>query len=157
MLLVKNILNDVTEEPIDCHVRINRDFTRTRLYVTCNNLNVDNNSKNSYGHFNWIHHQTGKKERFSGLMRIANIQIGNEATNMGLSNDSAIILKNIKLYPLYNEQEIFTTAEFLDEKSIEDETYILKNGVNSYISYSCKLIHKNISDIPKIFQKLHSV
>lgn len=148
VLVVKNILNDVTEDPIDCRVRIHRDFTRTRLFVTCNNLNIDNNSRNSCGHFNWIHHQTGKKERFGGVMRIVNIHIGNEATNKGLSEDSAIIVKNIKLYPLYNKQEILSNAEFIDEESIEDETYVLKNGVNSHISYICKLHHKNISDIP---------
>lgn len=154
VLVTKNILNDVTEDPIDCHVRIHRDFTRTRLFVTCNNLNIDNNSKNSYGRYNWIHHQTGKKERFAGVIRIVNIQIGNEATNTGLSKDSAIIVKNIKLYPLYNEQEIFSNVEFLDEKSIENKTYVLKNGINSYISYSCKLFHKNISDIPNNLSKI---
>jgi hypothetical protein len=154
VLVIKNILNDVTEAPIDYRIRIHRDFTRTRLFVKCNNLNVDNNTRNSYGHYNWIHHQTGRKERFAGVMRIANIQIGNEATNEGLSKDSAIIIKNIKLYPLYKELEIASNAEFLDEKSIEDETYVLKNGVNSYISYSCKLLHKNISDIPYNLSKI---
>lgn len=154
VLVVKNILNDVTEDPIDCHVRIHRDFTRTRLFVTCNKLNIDNNSRNSYGHFNWIHHQTGKKERFGGVMRIVNINIGNEATNKGLSEDSAVIVKNIKLYPLYHEQEILSNAEFLDEESIEDEIYVLKNGVNSHISYSCRLLHKNITDILNNLSKI---
>lgn len=154
VLVVKNILNDVTEEPTDCYVRIHRDFTRTRLFVTCNNLNIDNNSKNSYGHYNWIHHQTGKKERFAGVMRVVNIQIGNEATNKGISKDSAVIVKDIKLYPLYNEHEIISNAEFLDEKFIEDKIHILKNGVNSCINYSCKLLHKNISDIPNNVSKI---
>lgn len=154
VLVVKNILNDVTEDPVDCWVRIHRDFTRTRLFVTCNKLNIDNNSINSCGHFNWIHHQTGKKERFGGVMRIVNIYIGNEATNKGLSENSAIIIKNIKLYPLYNEQEILSSAEFLYEESIEDKTYVLKNGSNSYICYSCKLLHKNISDIPNNLAKI---
>ena len=43
---------------------------------------------------------------------------------------------------------------FLYEKSIEDKTYILKNGGNSYICYSCKLLHKNISDIPNNLSKI---
>lgn len=154
--IAKNILNDVPTDPMDCVVPIYRDFTRTRLSVICNGKEVDNNSKTTYGHYNWIEHQTGKTERFSGLIQIAKIQLGNEATNKGASSDSAVVLKNIKIYPIINEQEIISSSsiDFLDIKDIDEDIYTLKNGVDSFITYTCKLLHKNIDDIPSYNSKI---
>lgn len=154
VIVVKNILNDVTEDPQECFVPIYRDNTRTRLFVSCNKLIVANNAKDNFGHFNWIHHQTGKRERFAGSMQIVQIHIGNEASNKGVSSDSAVIIKGVNIYPSYNEQDILSDAEFLDTKEIEDETIVLKNGVKSFVSYYCNLLHKNISDIPSNHSKI---
>lgn len=154
ILLVKNILNDFTDVPKDCIVTIHRDYTRTRLFVSCNKSLVLNNSKGNYGHFNWIHHQTGKRERFVGSMQIVRINIGNEASNKGESPDSAVIVKQVKIYPIYDDCEICSDTDFLDIKEIENGTIVLKNGVDSFVSYQCSLLHKNILDIPHNHTKI---
>lgn len=154
ILLIKNILNDFTEEPEECVIPILRDFTRTRLFVSCNKSLVLNNSKENYGHFNWIHHQTGRIERFVGSIQVVQINIGNEATNKGESPDSAVIIKELKIYPIYNDSEISYQEEFLDAGEIADDIIVLKNGVSSFVSYHCNLLHRNILDIPNNHTKI---
>lgn len=148
--IAKNVLNDIPHKPMECKIPIYRDFTKTRLCVYCNGKVVENNSKGTFGHYNWIERQTGKIERFSGQMQIAKIEIGNEATNKGISSDSAVILKNFKIYPIVNQSEI-VCSEFNDcfnFTDIEDGVHILKNGVDSFLSYKCKMLHKKIIDMP---------
>ena len=143
--IAKNILNDVPNDPMDCIVPVLRDYTGTRLFVSCNKLIVAKSSKDVYGHYSWIERQTGKRERFNGLIQIANIKIGNEATNRGVSPKSAVIIRNVKIYPIINEQEIVSSTDyFLDIKDIDEGQYIFRNDVDSFISYTCKLRHKNI-------------
>lgn len=153
-VVTKNILNDVADAPQECVVPVYRDITRTSLFVSCNKINVENNSKGKYGHFNWIKHQTGKKERFSGTQQIFELNIGNEATNPGVSPDSAVIVKEIKIVPSYNDSEIIANTEFLDTEEIENDFIILKNKVGSFVSFKCKLSHKCINDIPNNYAKI---
>ena len=148
-VVTKNILNDVSEPPKECVVPIYRDITRTSLFVSCNNSNVENNSKDKYGHYNWIKHQTGKKERFSGILQIFELKIGNEATNEGISPDSAVIIRNIKIIPIYKDNEIVANNDFLETQEIGDDLVKLKNEVDSFVVFKCKLNHKYINDIPK--------
>lgn len=148
ILFVKNILNDYIYSPQEYFIQILRDSTSTRLFVTFNKTIIYSNSKGNYGHFNWIHHQTGRIERFVGSMQIAQINIGNEASNKGLSQDSAVIIKDIKIYPIYSDEEIMYDVNFLDTEEISDDVIVLKNGANSFVSYYCFLQHRNIIDIP---------
>ena len=153
-IVTKNILTDVADAPQECVVPIFRDITRTSLFVSCNNINVENNSKDNYGHFNWIKHQTGKKERFAGTQQIFYLKIGNEATNAGLSPDSAVIVKDIKIVPFYNDCEIIASTDFLNTEEIKDDFVVLKNKVGSFVTFKCKLLHKNVNDIPNNYAKI---
>ena len=153
-VVTKNILNDVADAPQECVIPLHRDITRTSLFVSCNGINVDNKSNEEYGHFNWIKHQTGKKERFAGSQQIFELKIGNEATNPGLSPDSAVIIRDIKIVPFYNDSEIISSKDFLSTREIEDDFVVLKNKVGSFLTYTCKLIHKNVTDIPNNYAKI---
>ena len=146
-VVIKNLLNDMSEPPLTCIIPIYRDQTTTSLSVICNSIIVENNSKGKYGHYGWIQHLTGKSERFAGVLQIFSLKIGNEATNAGESPESAVILKDVKIVPVYNETEISASPDFLETREIKDELIVLKNGADSYVHYVCKLKHKHINDI----------
>lgn len=147
LLYVKNILND---EMFTLHpkVPVSRDNTTTKLYVRCNEINIEDNTKIICGHYNWIHHQQNQMARFAGRSEIVNIKIGNEASNAGISPQSAVLIKNVKVDPVYDRQQIEASTVFLEINDFVDDNAILVNGVDSFITYRCRFLHKNVSDIP---------
>lgn len=153
-VLSKNILNDVPGNPLQCKVTIFRDFTSTSLSVNCNGHEVENNETMNAGHFYWIEHEDGKENRFDGTLNIIKITVGNKATNRGSSPNSAVVVRNAKIIPIYNNNEINADEQFLKTKELDNNIHKFKNGIDSCQTYTCILLHKHIYALPMRKTKL---
>lgn len=144
-LYEKNILTDEIKTT-EHKIRIEQDTTTTRLYVKCNGFNIEDAAAVACGKCNWIHHQAGRLERD---VRLADIKIGNEASNPGISPRSAVRIQGLKITPDFDRNEINYQMSFLEIEGAEKQDFVvLENKVDSFVSYSCRLLHRNIDDIP---------